>query len=420
MPRFQTETLVPEAPERSIRACIIIPVRNEEDLLPSALHALAEQRHLDGRPLPHSEYELLLLINNTVDRSGQVARHFVKLYPSLRLHIVERNLSPAKAHIGYVRRLLMDEAFRRARASESHDAVLLSTDADTQVASNWIAQNLAEVRAGAEVVGGRIIITGDERLSLDTVTRSLLNLDRLYRRLVSWIESRFDPDPHDPWPRHHHHFGASLAITPDAYERVGGVPPRRHLEDVAFYGALLRSDVRIRHSMKVRVETSARLTGRTRYGLSKTLSDWRESGRAGFRLPVESRAFLEFLFGTRRRLRRVWLKGKLSSLPSSEDISDLAASMDCSCCALRNEIRKAGRFGALLENIRFYHLCRAAWPEWKRLDELQRVVEDLFAAFRSVRARSPVAIESALQSASANGHSASTQFATEVNPLTRA
>lgn len=420
MPRLRTEILVPEAPGRSMRACVVVPVRNEEDLLPPALHALAEQRCTDGRPLPHSEYEVLLLINNSVDRSGQVARHFARLYPSLQLHIVERNLSPANAHIGYVRRVLMDEAFRRARASQAHDALMLSTDADTQVASNWIAQNLAEVRAGAEAVGGRIIISGDERSSLDTVTRSLLNLDRLHRRLVSWIESRLDPDPHDPWPRHHHHFGASLAITPDAYERVGGVPPRRHLEDVAFYGALLRSDIRIRHSMKVRVATSARLAGRTRYGLSKTLSDWRESGRGGFRLPVESKAFLEFLFGARLRLRRVWLKGRLSGEPSPEEIHALAASMNCACCALRNEIRKAGRFGALLDNIRFYHLCRAAWPEWKRLDELQRVVEDLFAAFRSVRAPSPLMFGSALQSASTNGHSASTQFATGANPPTRA
>ena len=384
------------------------------------MHALAQQRRIDGRPLPHSEYELVLLINNTVDRSAQVARHFARLYPSLRLHIVERNLRPAEAYIGYVRRVLMDEAFRRARASQCRDALMLSTDADTQVASNWIAQNLAEVRAGAEVVGGRIIVTGDERASLDGVTRSLLNLDGLYRRLVSWIESQLDPDPHDPWPRHHHHFGASLAITPAAYERAGGVPPRRHLEDVAFYSALLRNDVRIRHSMKVRVTTSARLAGRTRYGLSRTLSNWRESGRGGFRLPVESKAFLEFLFNTRHRLRRAWLKGKLPSQSSSEEIRALAALMGCPCCTLQNEIRNAGRFGALLENVRFYPLCRAAWPEWKRLDELQRVVENLFAAFQSARARSPLPFESAFQSASTNGHSASTQLPAGVNPLAHA
>jgi GT2 family glycosyltransferase len=403
-----------------MRACIAIPVRNEEDLLPDALHALAEQRRLDGHPFPHSEYELLLLINNTVDRSAQVAGHFGRLYPSLRLHIVERNLSPANAHIGYVRRLLMDEAFRRTRAAQAGEALMLSTDADTQVASNWIAQNLAEMRAGAEVVGGRIIVAGDERASLDTVTRSLLTLDALYRRLVSWIESQLDPDPHDPWPRHHHHFGASLAITPDAYEKVGGVPPRRHLEDVAFYAALLRCDIRIRHSMKVRVATSARLAGRTRYGLSKTLSDWRQSGRRGFRLPVESRAFLEFLFDTRHRLRRVWLKGNLSRQPSLEEVSTLAASMGCACGTLRNEIRAARRFGTLLENVRFYRQCRAAWPEWKRLDELQSVVDDLLAAFRSVHGRSPLVFESALQRASTNGHSASTQLATGLNPLTHA
>jgi hypothetical protein len=36
------------------------------------------------------------------------------------------------------------------------DGVILTTDADSQVAPNWIAQNLAAFEAGAEAVLGRI------------------------------------------------------------------------------------------------------------------------------------------------------------------------------------------------------------------------------------------------------------------------
>ncbi len=403
-----------------MQACVVIPVRNEEDLLPDALHALAEQRCADGFPFPHSAYEILLLINNTVDRSAQVARHFARLYPSLRIHVVERNFRPANAHIGYVRRLLMDEACRRVRASHVRNACMLSTDADTKVAPNWIATNVAELRTGAEVVGGRILISGDEVASLATAARSRLKLDRLYRRLLSWIESQLDPETHDPWPRHCHHFGASLAITPDAYERVGGVPPRRYLEDIAFYAALVRHDVRIRHSMKVRVMTSARLAGRARYGLSKTLLDWSESGPRGVNSPVESNAFLEFLFATRRELRSVWLKRKCDRHIAEPQIHSLAAAMGCSRSALWNQIQSAASFGALLEDLPFYPRCRSAWPDWKRLEQLQGVVEDLFESFLCERGRAAPALASTRHNASANGHSASTQFAMGANPLARA
>ena len=36
------------------------------------------------------------------------------------------------------------------------DGVILTTDADSQVAPNWIAENLAAFEAGAEAVLGRI------------------------------------------------------------------------------------------------------------------------------------------------------------------------------------------------------------------------------------------------------------------------
>src|SRR5204863_6236043 len=128
-----------------------------------------------------------------------------------------------------------------------------------------------------------------------------------YRRLVAWLEDQFDPQPHDPWPRHHQHFGASLAISPRTYRFVGRLPPRRYFEDIAFYQALIQHDVRLRHSNKVRVFTSARLTGRARFGLSRELSEWQACGKKGLRVLVEGREFLEYLFSVRRQFRLLWL-----------------------------------------------------------------------------------------------------------------
>ncbi len=299
--------LVSEPPSPALQACVVVPARNEEELLPSALRSLAEQRTLDGKSLPHELYEVILLINNTSDRSTQIANSFRRLYPTFRLHVIERLFSKSQAHIGHVRRLLMDEACRRLEAVGGMDAAILSTDADSQVAPNWISANLNELAGGAEAVGGRIVILPCEQDLLDPATRTLHRYDHLYRRFVSWIEHRFDPEPHDPWPRHHHHYGASLAVPPQIYKAAGRLPLRRYFEDLAFHDALIQHDIRLRHSNRVKVFTSARLSGRARSGYSRQLTEWQKRGKKALRVPVETGEFLEHLFATRRQLRLLWL-----------------------------------------------------------------------------------------------------------------
>ncbi|MBV9158362.1 MAG: glycosyltransferase [Acidobacteriaceae bacterium] len=385
--RTPKDSLIVEEPRKGLGACVVVPVRNEETLLPAALHALAEQRTLTGDPVRHELYEVILLINNSTDRSYQVARSFQDLYPSFQLHVAERTFDKSEAHIGYVRRLLMDEACRRLESASGTDPLILSTDSDSRVAPNWIAQNQAEFRAGAEAVGGRIIVLPCEQDVLCNSTRDLHRYDHLYRRLVSWTEARFDPESHDPWPRHHHHFGASLAVTPQIYRKVGRLPPRRCLEDLAFYAALIRNDVRLRHSNRVKVFTSGRLTGRTRFGLSRQLRDWQDCGRSGLRMPVETRRFLEHLFVTRHRLRRLWMDFQNSGELSASRVQQLAILIGVKPTHLIGELRSAQRFGMLLEELDFYGVFRETWPDRIRLGSLKRVVEEFYGAFKSDQQR---------------------------------
>src|SRR3954454_1320841 len=138
MSKAFSDVLIAEPPGEKLEACVTVPVKDEEDLLPSALRALAEQKTLTGDEFAHERYEVILLINNTRDRSRQVAEQFQRLYPTFRLHIIERNFGKSHSHNGYVRRLLMDEACRRLETREGDRKTILTTDADSQVASNWI------------------------------------------------------------------------------------------------------------------------------------------------------------------------------------------------------------------------------------------------------------------------------------------
>jgi len=157
-----------------------------------------------------------------------------------------------------------------------------------------------------EALAGRIVIPSYEGALLDPATRATQKYDHLYRRLIAWLEHRFDPEPHAPWPRHYQHFGASIAMTTRTYRSIWRLRTRRCFEDIAFNQAWIRHDVRLHHSNKVRVLTSARLTGRARLGLSRELSGWQVRGRKGLRVKVECREFLEYLFTARSRLRNLW------------------------------------------------------------------------------------------------------------------
>jgi hypothetical protein len=262
----------------------VIPVRDEEASLPATLAALAAQQDADGSPLAPDLYEIIVLVNNSVDGSAAIARSFAKRHTELALHVVEVDLPDDEAHVGRARRLLMDTVAGRLPAS----GVIATTDADTVVAPDWIAMMLAEFEAGADAVAGRILVDPAGFAEHDGAARRFHLLDVTYRSLVAELEARLAPDPHDPWPRHFQHFGPSIAVTVATYRRSGGMPPLPSLEDVAFYNALRGIGARIRHSPAVRVVTSARPVGRTGFGFAVQLGMWTEMGARNELFMVES------------------------------------------------------------------------------------------------------------------------------------
>jgi hypothetical protein len=310
------------------RAVVIIPARNEEEHLPSALDALAVQVDLDGVLLPAVSMEALILLNNCTDASSQSVRQWKAQHPDFVLHVIERTLPREMAHVGTARRLLMDTAWSRLRDRDEAISVMLSTDADTLVAPDWVAQNLRAIAQGADAVGGVICLMDGDLEFLPTGARDAYLRDRHYQRLVAELEHWLDPQDGDPWPRHLEHFGASLACTPDIYARAGGLPPVKPLEDVAFVNALRLVGAKLRHDPAVMVSTSARLDGRAEVGLSGQLRLWQEMSEANQPQLVRSCEWLTHRFTHLGHLRKVSLSSggqALSDLPADWQPAALAA-----------------------------------------------------------------------------------------------
>ena len=272
------------APHADLRIVVAVPARNEAARLPALVHALAAQRDADGQPFAPGLVEVIVLVNNSVDGSADVGRAAAAMaVPHVRVHVAEVALGRGEAHVGRARQMVLDAAW--ARFAPAVSGLLLTTDADTRPAPDWITETVREISRGADAVGGRILLAG--RAALPPALRRLVLLDAGYRRALEHVRHLVAPDAHDPYPRHHQHFGGSLAVTAEAYARAGGIPAVAALEDVAFVRALAATGARLRHSDRVRVWTSARRVGRASDGLACEMARWERRADRGLPLLVE-------------------------------------------------------------------------------------------------------------------------------------
>ena len=181
--------------------------------------------------------------------------------------------------------------------------MIASTDADSRAAPDWISATQSAL-LGADAVGGRVTLDPAQRAALPYRVRRAFLRDIAYRRAVCELDALLDPVPHDPFPRHHQHYGASFAVRARDYELCGGLPPLESSEDVALYYALLRAGRRVRHAPEVRVQTSARLDGRAARGMADALRFFE-----GDEARVDGARACERRARARAALRRAWSPG---------------------------------------------------------------------------------------------------------------
>lgn len=344
-------------------------------MIETTLSSLANQTTLVGDPIPNY-YEVLLFANNCTDNTVEIAQHFARQHPSLNLQVIEYMLHPSDAYVGRARQLVMDEAYRRLTLLGGR-GVIATTDGDTQVSSTWIAANLYEIARGADAVGGRIQIHKEDLQALTPQARAYYLRTVGYDYLKAKLEHYLDPDPWESPSRHYQHCGASLAVSVEAYQRVGGLAPTRTPEDMAFYQALKRIDARFCHSPLVRVSTSGRLQGRTDIGCANQLSQWVEMGQRFESLWVEGVASIESRFVARHQLRKFWQRLIYGEQFLFEDIKRLSDQLGLTTSWLHNELRQATFFGKLVEQIENQQAQEGIWQNRWPLVKIENAIAAL-------------------------------------------
>ena len=240
----------------ALRCCVVVPARDEQDLVGACLDALAVQRGV-----PAEAWEVIVVLDDCTDDTWGEVERAMRRHPALAVC----TLSGPGRGAGPARRVGMDAAAARLPA----DGLIACTDADSVVAPDWVAAQLAAVSAGARAIGGRIEVAPAE---MDLLPPAVAADRRLRQRRRHQLVLA-DPGPAGSTSQHWQFSGASLAVTAGVYRHVGGMGDDRALEDEAFERALIAHGVPIHRSLAVRVTTSGRLVGRAERGLARDLAE---------------------------------------------------------------------------------------------------------------------------------------------------
>lgn len=243
-------------PINTCETAVVIPARNEARRIAACIEALAAQAD--------STLALFIVVNNTQDETATLARDCCKDL-KVQAEIAEIALPPEHG-VGTARRIGAKLALRKVPRLKH----LLSTDADSIVAGDWIERNRAHL-AEVDAVCGHIRPISSEIDNLTGMDPVLDDMENVYRALVLRFYGHYAADGSSAANHHGEASGASLGFRVGAYRDVGGFSNMRCSEDRDIARRLKAIGRTVRHAEDVTVRTSLRLRGRAPGGMSDAL-----------------------------------------------------------------------------------------------------------------------------------------------------
>lgn len=215
----------------------MVPARDEEQLLPGCLDALARARDALRAAHPDVATRTFVVLDACRDDTAGVvaARPDVVAVTSLA------------GNVGAARALGVEAATRWAAGCTDGPLWVAGTDADSVVPPHWLLAQVEMAALGNDLVVGTVTPRAD---------------DLPAELLEAWLAA------HDPGDGHPHVHGANLGFSLDAYRRVGGYPPLPVHEDVALVSAIRDAGLPWVATGAIPVTTSGRRTARAPHGFA--------------------------------------------------------------------------------------------------------------------------------------------------------
>lgn len=223
-------------PRRKIDAVgIVLPVHDEEELLPRALQALDVAL---GAVAPSISRRVAVVLDTCSDASSAIARRWAARVGALVVRRECRSVGVARG-TGALALLACWPDMDSARVW------LATSDADSCVPRDWLTVQLEAHAAGVDLWAGRV------RVAEESAT------------VLRWTERYAE----EREPIH----GASLGFSGKLYTELGGFGSLRSSEDRDLHHRAVAAGFRIRHDPRATVTTSSRRKGRAPEGFAGLL-----------------------------------------------------------------------------------------------------------------------------------------------------
>ena len=215
---------------------IVLPVHDEEEILPSALEAIDAAVRALPRDMAH---RVVVVLDSCQDASATIARSWGVRTGAL---VMSRECG----NVGAARRI--GSAMLLSLWPDMHPAALwmATTDADSRVPNNWLTVQLEARVSGADLWVGRV------RVAEESAT-------------VQQWRAGYAAERH---PVH----GANMGFSAALYRHIGGFGRLRSGEDRDFYRRAEAAAFQIVHDPRAEVTTSSRRRGRAPEGFAGVLA----------------------------------------------------------------------------------------------------------------------------------------------------
>lgn len=248
----------------SADATVCIPACDEAERIEACLDAV-----LAAMAAASVRGGVVVVVNNSRDATFGLAARSLRR-SALPYLICDVSFARGCAHAGNARRLAMDLG-----AAVTPRGVLLTTDADSRVATDWIAMTLRHTHRTGGLVCGSIEVEEGEAALWNPHVREAARLETAMFSALSRLDEAADPESGDDAGRvgrRGRPSGANLAMRAEAYRTVGGLPPSPCGEDRALMQRFLDLNHPVVFASDVRVLTSCRRDGRAAGGFAATLA----------------------------------------------------------------------------------------------------------------------------------------------------
>jgi glycosyltransferase involved in cell wall biosynthesis len=239
----------PSRARTSVRFGVVLPVHNEEELLPAALSALDRAlSHVSGLSVA---FGITIVLDACTDTSHDLASAWQQDPDSPwsgAIDIIEADVG----NVGQARQIGFEALLSRWSDVDPGDIWLATSDADSEVPRNWISSQLAMRSEGGQVWAGAVAVTDWSGRREGTA-----------EMWEASYEAEFIPI-----------HGANFGIDAALYREAGGFAGLQTGEDRDLFERTLALGAVIGHDPRVRVVTSSRRVARAPRGFAHALSSF--------------------------------------------------------------------------------------------------------------------------------------------------